>query len=84
MWGEHAVRQAHCRARCPVAPGDALRGRRGGAEVGGNVRRRLQHWIDRRISNSLAAAGLESDETLTGLAGHRVPHCRGIGRRPQG
>ncbi len=69
MWGEYAVGKL-------VAGPDALSPQvepfvdeEAGAEVAEKVRRRLSHFIDRRIAAQFEPLlGLKNDETLTGLA----------------
>lgn len=69
MWGEHAVGKL-------VAGADALSPQiqpfvdeDAGPEIAEKVRRRLGHWIDRRVAALFAPlTALRDDETLTGMA----------------
>ncbi len=82
MWGEYAVGKL-------LAGSDALSPQvqpfvdeEAGADVAEKVRRRLQHWIDRRIAALFEPlVALRDDETLTGMArgiAFRVVEAMGV------
>ncbi|TCP43290.1 helicase-related protein [Rhodovulum marinum] len=68
MWGEHAVGKLVAGAD-PLKPVvEALVDEEAGAEVIEKVRRRLQHFIDRRVATLFEPLlNLQRDESLTGL-----------------
>lgn len=68
MWGEHAVGKLVAGAD-PLKPGiDAFVDEEAGPDVIEKVRRRLQHFIDRRVATLFEPLlNLQRDETLTGL-----------------
>ncbi|ARC89830.1 helicase-related protein [Rhodovulum sp. MB263] len=68
MWGEHAVGKLVAGAD-PLKPGiDAFVDDEAGPDVIEKVRRRLQHFIDRRVATLFEPLlNLQRDETLTGL-----------------
>ncbi|ARE40063.1 ATP-dependent DNA helicase [Rhodovulum sp. P5] len=68
MWGEHAVGKLVAGAD-PLKPMvEAFVDEEAGAEIVEKVRRRLQHFIDRRIATLFEPLlNLQRDETLTGL-----------------
>ncbi|MFC6687107.1 helicase-related protein [Jhaorihella thermophila] len=69
MWGEHAVAKLVAGPE-PLKPQvEVFVDEAAGAEVAEKVKRRLQHFIDRKISTLFEPLlGLQRDETLTGLA----------------
>ncbi|PTW50634.1 helicase-related protein [Rhodovulum kholense] len=68
MWGAHAVGKLVAGAD-PLKPGiDAFVDEEAGPDVIEKVRRRLQHFIDRRVATLFEPLlNLQRDETLTGL-----------------
>ena len=82
MWGEHAVGKL-------VAGDDPLKPQvtafvddEAGTDVADKVKRRLQHYIDRRVSSLFEPLlNIQRDETLTGLArgfGYRMIEALGV------
>jgi len=86
MWGEHAVGKL-------VAGADALKplvepfvDEEAGADVADKVRRRLQHFIDRRVATLFEPLlNLQRDESLTGLTrGFAFRMVEALGILPRG
>ncbi|MEI4486713.1 helicase-related protein [Frigidibacter sp. MR17.14] len=69
MWGNSAVGKL-VKGADPLKPGvEPFVDEEAGADVAEKVRRRLQHFIDRRVATLFEPlVALSSDETLTGLA----------------
>ena len=69
MWGEHAVGKLVAGSE-PLKPGvEPFVDDEAGAEVAQKVQRRLQHFIDRKISTLFEPLiALQKDDTLSGLA----------------
>ena len=75
MWGEYAVGKFVAGADALSPSVEAFVDEDAAPEIGEKIRRRLGHWIDRRIAAQFAPLiALRDDETLTGMA-------RGIGFR---
>ena len=75
MWGEYAVGKLVAGADALSPSVEAFVDEDAAPEIGEKVRRRLGHWIDRRIAAQFAPLiALRDDEALSGLA-------RGIGFR---
>ncbi len=75
MWGEYAVGKLVAGADALSPSVEAFVDEDAAPEIGEKIRRRLGHWIDRRIAAQFAPLiALRDDETLTGMA-------RGIGFR---
>ena len=69
MWGSDAVGKLTAGADAMRPQVQAFVDEEAGAEVAEKVRRRLQHFIDRKVATLFEPLmGLQRDETLTGLA----------------
>ncbi|SIS85374.1 helicase-related protein [Phaeovulum vinaykumarii] len=69
MWGEHAVGKLVCGAEALKPQVEAFVDEEAGDDVAEKVRRRLQHFIDRKISTLFEPLlAMSRDEALTGLA----------------
>lgn len=69
MWGEHAVGKLVAGADALSPQVEAFVDEEAGADVAEKVRRRLSHFVDRRIAAQFEPLlALKNDETLTGMA----------------
>lgn len=85
MWGTHAVGKLVAGAEALKPQVDAFVDEEAGPEVAEKVRRRLQHFIDRKVATLFEPLlALSRDETLTGLArGFAFRMVEGLGVIPR-